>query len=477
MKITRVSTIGCGRRSRLGPASRLQGLVLIAGLVGAAAAGTASAGSPAVKAVASLSPKTSTVAAVTASRPPVGSYTGTNPQTGFPITFYVSSSKTSLQDISIPTVDLDCAPGGANITEPFAIAAAPIKADGSFTATTTQTGVYSGYPAKFTYTFRGSYQGLNSSGVATVTGTFQETLKSTDSTARTCTSGNQSWTATRDSQPPQTTSPPPAGSYSAVNPQTGFPITFYVSSTKTSLQDISIPTVYLDCAPGNATPAEPFAIAAAPLKADGSFTATTTQTGVYSGYLAKFTYTFRGNFHGLAPSGAARAAGTFQETLTYTNGTAYTCTSNTQSWTATRDSQPPQTTSPPPAGSYSAVNPQTGFPITFSVSSSRTSLQDISIPTVYLDCAPGNATPAEPFAIAAAPLKADGSFTATTTKTGAYSGYPAKFTYTFRGNFHGLAPSGAARAAGTFQETLTYTNGTPYTCTSNTQSWTATRNG
>ena len=125
-----------------------------------------------------------------------------------------------MQDISVPFVGLTCAPpGDANPTEPLGIAAAPIKSNGSFTATTTQTGVYAGFPAKFSYTFRGNYQGLNPSGVPTVTGTFQETLKYTDSASRTCTSGNQSWTATRDSQPKQTTSPPPAGSYSATNPQ------------------------------------------------------------------------------------------------------------------------------------------------------------------------------------------------------------------------------------------------------------------
>jgi hypothetical protein len=311
-----------------------------------------------------------------------------------------------------------------------------------------------------------------------VTGTFNETLKYTDSAARTCTSGNQAWTATRDAQPPQTTSPPPAGSYTATNPQTNGPIMFYVSSSRTSLQDISIPTVYLTCAPrGDPNPAEPFGIAAAALKPDGSFTATTTQTGVYAGYPAKFTYTFQGNFHGVGPSGAARAAGTFQETLKYSDSAARTCTSNIQSWTATRDAQPPQTTPPPPAGGYTATNPQTNGPITFSVSSSRTSLQHISIPTVYLTCAPpGDPNPAEPFGIAAAPLKPDGSFTATITKGAVYLGHKATFTYTFRGNFHGVAPSGAARAAGTFRETLTYSDSAARTCTSNTQSWTATHN-
>jgi hypothetical protein len=476
IKSTKTPATGRGQTSRFGPAALLQGLVLTAGLVGAVVAGTAGTASAAVKAPVSASLKGSTVAAVTAAHPPVGSYTGTNPQTDGAIRFYVSSSQTSLQDISISTVYMTCTPGGAQPGEPFGIAAIPLTSNGSFNSTTTQTGVYAGFRAKFTYTFQGSYQGLNSSGVPTVTGTFKETMKYTDSAARTCTSGTQSWTATRDAQPPQTTSPPPAGSYTATNPQTDGAITFYVSSSRTSLQDIYIPTVYMTCAPGGTEPGEPFAITSAPLKADGSFTATTTQTGVYAGYPAKFTYTFRGNFHGAGPSGAARAAGTFQETMTYTDSAARTCTSNTQLWTAGRDTQPPQTTSRPPAGGYTATNPQTDGAITFSVSSSRASLHNVSIPTVYLDCAPGNLQPGEPFAIAAIPIKSGLSFTATTTKSGIYNGHPAKFTYNFRGNFHGVAPSGAARAAGTFQETMTFTDSAKRTCTSNTQSWTATRN-
>ena len=135
-----------------------------------------------------------------------------------------------------------------------------------------------------------------------------------------------------------TASNPPAGSYTARNPQNNYPITFYVSSSQTSLQDISIPTVYLDCAPGNASASQPFGIASVPLASNGSFNTTTTQTGVYNGFPAKFTYTFRGNFHGVDPSGAARAAGTFQETMTFTDTTKRTCTSNLQSWTATRTS-------------------------------------------------------------------------------------------------------------------------------------------
>jgi hypothetical protein len=161
--------------------------------------------------------------------------------------------------------------------------------------------------------------------------------------------------------------------------------------------------------------------------------------------------------------------------MTFTDSAARTCTSNNQSWTAGRDSQPPQTTGKPPAGGYMGTNPQNNEPITFSVSSSRTKLQNISIPFVNLVCSPpGDATADEPVAIASTPLATNGSFTATTTKSGVYLGHPAKFTYSFRGNFHGVAPSGAARAAGTFRETMTFTDSTKRTCTSNTQSWTAT---
>jgi len=475
MKInfTRAPAIGRGQRSRPGPAA----LVLTAGCIGAVVAGTAGTASAAVKAPVSSTLKAGAVAAVTASNPPVGSYKGSNPQDGYPITFYVSSSKTSLQDINIPVVVLSCTPSGdGSPDEPFGIASIPLKSNGSFTGTATQTGVYNGFHATFTYAFRGNYQGLNSSGVPTVTGTFNETLKFTDSAKRTCTSGTQSWTATRDAQPPQTTSLPPVGSYTATNPQDGYPITFYVSSSKTSLQDINIPVVVLSCAPGGAGPDEPFGVAAVPLKPDGSFNATITQTGVYNGFPAKFTETFQGNFHGVGPSGAARAAGMFRETMTFTDSTARTCTSDNQSWTAARDTQPPQTKTPPPAGGYTGSNPQDGYPITFSVSSSRKSLQNIAIPAVVLSCAPGGAGPDEPFGIGKALLQPNGSFTATSTKNGVYNGHPAKFTYTFRGNFHGVAPSGAARAAGTFQETMTFTDSAKRTCTSNAQSWTATRN-
>jgi precorrin isomerase len=409
----------------------------------------------------------------TAKSIPVGSYTGRNPQNAYAVTFYVSSNHKQLQDISIPVVYLTCTPGGATMTDHLDIPSVPLKGNGSFKATTTQHGVISGYPATFTYAFSGSYTGVNSSGVATMTGAFSETIKYTDSAARNCTSGTQSWTAAWDTQPTQTASAPPVGSYTGRNPQNSYPVTFYVSSDQKSLQDVSIPVVYLTCTPGGATMTDHLLMAAVALK-KGSFDATTTQDGVIGGYPATFTYTLEGNVHGVNPSGAARIAGMFRETITYTDTTARTCTSNNQSWTAARDTQPTQTASAPPVGSYTGRNPQNAYPVTFYVSSDQKSLQDVSIPVVYLTCTPGGATMTDHLGMAAVALT-NGAFDATTTQDGVIGGYPATFTYTLEGNVHGVNPSGAARISGMFVETITYTDTAARTCTSNEQSWTVAR--
>jgi hypothetical protein len=196
-----------------------------------------------------------------------------------------------------------------------------------------------------------------------------------------------------------------------------------------------------------------------------------TQSGVWDGFPATFTYLFRGNFHSLSPAGVLRAAGTFKETVSFNNGTAHTCSSNELTWTATRDSQPAQTNSAPPSGSYSGQTWQ-NFGLTYNVTGGGTSLQNISIPTVILDCTPGGANPSNGLSIASAKINSTRSFTATSTQTGVFAGQPAKFTYLFRGNFHSLSPAGVPRAAGTFRETITYNDGTARTCTSNELTWT-----
>jgi PKD domain len=407
---------------------------------------------------------------------PAGSYSGLSARE---LKFYVSSTGASLQDISLPSgyYAMTCAPGGATVWAQFGLPAVALKSDGSFSVTTTANSVYpsntGNYPAKFTYKFRGHFNGVDTTGSALVVGQFRETMTYTDSAPRACTTGDQSWTATRDVQPAQRNPAPPTGSYSGLSAEE---LKFYISASRTRLQDISLPSGYyvLNCAPGTTNIWAQFAVAAAAIKADRSFAVTTIENGVYAGKPARFTYTFRGNFHSVGSDGSERAAGTFRETLTYTDSAARSCTSGDQPWTASRDAQPTQTNAAPPSGSYAGLAAKE---LTFDVSSDGTALQDISLPSGYyaLNCTPGGATVWAQFSIDAASIKADRSFTTTTTDNGVYAGHPAKFTYTFTGNFHSVGPDGAERAAGTFRETLAFTDTAPRNCTTMDQSWTASR--
>jgi PKD domain len=395
-----------------------------------------------------------------------GSYSGRTAP-GYGVTFYVSSTGTSLQDIVVPTVYLTCTPGGAEPDTELTIASASIGSSGSFSGSATESGVWQGNPANFSFTFKGSFSGTSAAG------TLKVTLSYNNGTAYTCTSNSLSWSATRDTQPAQTTAAPPAGSYSG-STWPGYGVSFYVSSDGKSLQDITVPTVYLDCTPGDAEPDTELTIPSAAIGSDGSFSGTAAEdNAVWQGEPASISYAFRGNFHSLSPTGVERAAGTFQVTVTYSNGTAYTCTSNAVTWSATRDSQPAQTTAAPPAGSYSGST-WPGYGLTFSVSSDQTTVENITIPTVYLDCTPGNAEPDTELTIASATIGSDGSFSGSATDTGVFESEPATFSYTFRGNFHSLNASGVERAAGTFEVTVTYTNGSTYTCSSNEETWNAT---
>ena len=53
------------------------------------------------------------------------------------------------------------------------------------------------------------------------------------------------------------------------------------------------------------------------------------------GVTAQFTYTFVGHFHGTTTAGVERVAGQLREDITFNDGTAYSCTTNIQTWSAT----------------------------------------------------------------------------------------------------------------------------------------------
>jgi hypothetical protein len=185
---------------------------------------------------------------------------------------------------------------------------------------------------------------------------------------------------------------------------------------------------------------------------------------------ATIKYTFSGHFHGTNGAVTARVAGNLREDVTYDNGTVRTCTTNNQSWSATRESQGgDQTLSPPPAGGYSGSSG--GYSLTFRVAGGH--IQDVKVPA-SLGCSPGGSLSSE-FQLADVTIGTDGTFSATSTVTGVVSGFPAQFTRTFSGRFHGTNSAGTARVNGILREDVTYNNGTARTCTTNNQSWSALR--
>jgi hypothetical protein len=295
-----------------------------------------------------------------------GPYSGSNGQNGG-ITFSVAPGGASMLNISIPTTKMFCVPGGPGA--PFAndhlgILQVPIKPDGSFSATTSQTGaaptIYSGdqsqpTPAsyvKFTYTITGRFEAATGTTAASAAGTWREQIALASGPWTMCNSNEQSWTATLYREPTQQKAVVKPGDYSGSNGQNGG-ITFSVAPGGASMLNISIPTTKMFCVPGG--PGGPGAndhlgILQVPIKPDGSFSATTSQTGVGptvysggqaqpSGGTAKFTYMFAGYFEGpTPPDGALTVAGIWREDIVFASGATTMCTSDDQSWTATLQS-------------------------------------------------------------------------------------------------------------------------------------------
>ncbi len=269
----------------------------------------------------------------TQTAPPVapGSYAGATLQ-NYGLSFFVTPDGGHLVDVTLPTVLLGCAPGGTPYDH-LQIADIAIAADGSFTATTTQDGVFAGATAHFTYTFSGHYHGTTSSGEPALGGQFREDVAYDDGTAYACTSDDQTWSVVRANQGTKTAPPIAPGNYSGATLQ-NYGVSLIVSADSKHLQNVNLPTVLLRCTPGS-TPYDHLQIADIPIAADGSFTATTTQDGVFAGATAHFTYTFSGHYHGTTTSGASVIGGQFREDITYNDGTAYTCTSDDQTWSTT----------------------------------------------------------------------------------------------------------------------------------------------
>ena len=398
------------------------------------------------------------------SPPPPGSYSGSSSQS-FALSLHVSADSSHIQDVVVPT-GLQCLPG-KTFDDQLEFASIPINADGSFSATATQAGVLFGATAQFSYTLAGHFHGTNASGVERVGGQLREDITFNNGTAFSCTTNVETWLATRDTQGSEV-SPPPPGSYSGSSSQS-FALSMYVAADSSQIEDVVVPTG-LQCAPSK-TFDDQLEFASIPINADGSFSGMTTQAGVLFGATAQFSYTLAGHFHGTTASGVERVGGQLREDITFNDGTAFSCTTNIETWSATRDTQGAQTASPPPPGSYSGSSSQS-FALSLTVSASSTQIQNLTVPT-GLQCVPAR-TFDDQLQFASIAINADGSFSATTGQSGVVSGEPAQFTYTLAGHFHGTTASGAERVGGQLREDITLNNGTAFSCTTNVQTWSAT---
>jgi hypothetical protein len=406
------------------------------------------------------------------SAPVDGFYTGSNGQNGNGISLYVAAGGTSIQDVYDNGVALACK-GGGGYTDHLGINAVTVAADGSFSSTSAQTSLFGsrGVAATYTYTFQGHFHGTNAAGYEVVAGTYREDITYNNG-ASSCTSGDQSWSATLKTPAAGTAVAPPAGSYSGSNGQNGNGISLYVAVGGTAIQDVYDNGVALSCMGGGGY-GDHLGINAITVAADGSFSSTSTQTGLFGsrGMAATYTYRYQGHFHGRDAAGYEVVAGTYREDISYNNG-ASSCTSGDQSWSAKLNPQPAQSAGTPPARSYSGSNGQNGNGISFYVAAGGTQIQNVYDNGVGLSCQGGGGYTGH-LSINAVTVASDGSFSSVTTASGVVSGSSATFTYTFQGHFHGTNSAGHERAAGTYREDITYNNGNS-SCTSNDQSWSAT---
>ncbi len=262
-----------------------------------------------------------------------GSYSGADSQGGA-VAFDVSTDRHHVQDVTVSPVDLSCSDGSSTSDSNFSIPQATIASNGSFTATSTQNGMFAGSPATITYTFTGHFHGLDTSGRQRAAGQLRENVMDTGGSSVTCTSNNLPWTTTWDQQGSQAPALALAGSYSGADSQGGA-VAFDVSTDRHHVQDVTVSPVDLSCSDGSSTSDSNFSIPQATIASNGSFTATSTQNGMFAGSPATITYTFTGHFHGLDTSGRQRAAGQLRENVMDTGGSSVTCTSNNLPWTTT----------------------------------------------------------------------------------------------------------------------------------------------
>ena len=399
-----------------------------------------------------------------------GSYSGHDSQNGNPINLFADNTGMKVQDLSFPTLNATCTPGGGVLGAPIFVSSASIASDGTFQQAVTYQGVDS---AASTATYASSV-----GGVADLVGgwlAFVGLAISTIKTATlTCTTSGLTWNVERDIQPTQTTAPPPSGSYTGTATGAGNPMNLFVNSTGTALQDVSYSIGGANCSPNGFGAPAPVYLASVTIANDGSFVGASSRTGIYAGYPATWNVLFFGHVHGLGAQSKERLAGEYAATLDYTTPTgAVHCTSDVHAWQLTRDTQPTQTTAPPPSGSYTGYAFGIGNPISMQVNGTSLSASwSIGLPGVT--CNPGGVGESAPLNISSTTIAEDGSFTSSTTGNGTLGAYSATWSYDFEGHVHGIGADGKERLAGQMTLTIDLTSTTKSLhCSGNVDGWTA----
>jgi hypothetical protein len=385
------------------------------------------------------------------------------------VEFYVSPEG-NLQDVSTGTY-MTCVPSRNSFDDHIEFSEIAVAANGSFTASTELEKIFEGQHAKVKYEFSGHVAETS------VSGSYREELTYTNGSKYECSSNEQHWTATRESGQQPLSLPAEEGFYTVGSPQgdAQTPVEFYVSPTG-NLQDVSAGT-YMMCTPARNAVQDHIEFSEIAVAANGSFAASTELEKVFEGEHAKVKYEFSGHVHGANSYDQPRIVGSYRETLTYTNGSKYECSSNfTYSsstsenpvhWTATRESGQQPLSLPAEEGRYSIGNPQgdAQAEVEFYVSP-KGNLQDVST-GAYLMCTPSRSGFKDHMEFSEIPVAADGSFAASTELEKVFEGEHAKVKYEFSGHVHGANSYDQPRIVGSYHEELIYTDGSKYECSSN----------
>jgi hypothetical protein len=259
-----------------------------------------------------------------------GRYSGPNGQNPYGLSFYVAPGGRSMLNFE-STSAVTCTPSGAG-GDTLAILAVPVHPNGSFSGTSSFEELdHNGLKTKVTYTVSGNLHGASSAEPAGAAGTWREDWAYPSQPGTTCTSNEQSWTATLQGEAsgPNTVVEP--GPYSGPNGNNPYGITFSVAPGGRSILNVSSSSD-LVCAPSGSA-GDHLTLSDVAVNADGSFSAQTSQEGVLNGNKAKFIYTFAGHFEDPA-SGQPNVAGTWREVVMFASGATTMCDSRQSYWDA-----------------------------------------------------------------------------------------------------------------------------------------------